>query len=55
MKKFILAHAKSLTGLLGVAISYAYQYNITHPDARVTAILGVLTVFGIYQIPNKKV
>lgn len=45
-------YTKTITGFIGVAAMYVYQVNMSHPNHWVTLILGVLTVLGIFQLPN---
>lgn len=43
---------KLITGTLGAVCLVLYQYNVVHPDPKVSSILVVLTAYGIWRAPN---
>lgn len=46
------ARLKALVALLGVALFYLQAVQSVHPDHRLSALIGLLTVLGVHQVQN---
>lgn len=45
-------YTKTITAVIGIAAMIAYQFSLTHPNHWISVALGVLTAFGVFQLPN---
>ncbi len=43
---------KTILGIVGFVANILYNYNISKPNVYITAIIGILTVAGIFTVPN---
>ncbi len=52
MKALVLARLKAVVAILGVVLMYLQAYQTTNPSQWVAAVIAVLTVICVHQVPN---